>query len=179
MPLGLSEESLGAFDTLRKAYGVEIYGEKLNTVVRITGPTSAHIRMAIQEIHQTVRGMKKEEASGRKELLLQPPLSANSKLHGTVVFDEAGRPVLQPNTTGQVSIPAGFTMENHKDRIYCLFRNSACPSQVTDCEVRVRANFGFVRFRKPCDGPSEYNIPEFMDMTSQVPDLGVVGMNTR
>jgi hypothetical protein len=186
MPLALSDESLATLDELRKSCGVEIRGERSNTVICITGSSPTHVRAAIHGINHAIHGLKVEEASGRQRLLVQP-LAFSSLSHGKIVLhppkgpDGGGRrPILCPgDPDAEPGVIEQITMEQHKEKIYGLFRDSMDSLQTTHCELHMGINFGAVKlFQREID-QVEFDIRQFVELANHIPGRTIARLDTR
>ena len=184
MPIAMSGGSYDLLSKVRASCRVHIECEPDDNAIRITGRTPAHIQAAIRDINDAIRGQRTKEATGHQHLLVQPP-STSTYANGVIILHpgkgtkQGARPRFQakghPTTT---PIP-NFTPGCHEDKVANLFRDAMSTLQAMGCNLRMRANIGFVRLNQQQHAPSEFDVHHFVNISDTLPGRAATKLDKR
>lgn len=166
MPLAMSGGAFELSSQIRASCVEYVECEQEDTAIRVTGKSPAHVQAAVRDINDAIRGLRTKEATGHTHLLVQPPgtpvyTGGVITLHSDGASKQGTRPQLRPGGQGVAAPNPKFTSSVHEEKIVDLFRDAMSRLQAMGCNLKMRANFGFVKLHPQRSDPSEYDLNHF------------------
>lgn len=184
MPISMSGDYSRLANKLRESCKAYIEYDRDDTFIRVVGKTPAHVQAAIRDINDAIRGLRTKEATGHQHLLVQPP-STPTCADGVVIlhFSESSkrgtRPRFQASGRDLAAPILGYTSSAHEDRIVQLFGETMSTLQAMGCNLKMSANFGFLRIRQQRRAPTEYDLRRFIAISDTLPSRAPTRLDTR
>lgn len=166
MPLAMSGGTFELSSQIRASCVDYIECEREDAAIRVTGKSPAHVQAAVRDINDAIRGLRTKEATGYTHLLVQPPdtpvyTDGVVTLHSDGGSKQGTRPRLRTGGRGMAALNPRFTPSLHEDKVVDLFRDAMSRLQAMSCNLKMRANFGFVKLHPQRSDPSEYDLNHF------------------
>ncbi|SPO04204.1 uncharacterized protein DNG_06887 [Cephalotrichum gorgonifer] len=174
MPISISGDSFRFSSKIQSSCKVYHECDGDDTAIRIIGKSPAYLQAAIKEINDVIRGHRTKEASGHQHLLVQPPNGPSYAdgvilVHSNSTSQEGSRPIFQPRGQELATPIPDFTPSCHEQKVADLFRDSMSTLQAMGCNLRMRANFGFLKLRQQRRAPPEYDLRQFVEISNRFP----------
>lgn len=170
MPIAMSGSTFQVSSQFRSSCVEHVECEQGETAIRVTGKSPAYVQAAVRDINDAIRGLRTKEATGHRHLLVQPP-DTPAYTDGVVTLDSNGglkqgiRPRLRSEGRGVAAPDPRFTPSLHEEKIVDLFRDAISRLRAMGCNLKMKANFGFVKLHPQRRDPFEYDLNHFASIS--------------
>lgn len=184
MPLAMSGGTFKLASQIRASCVEYVECEQEDTAIRVTGRSPAHVQAAVRDINDAIRGLRTKEAIGHTHLLVQPPdtpayTDGIITLHSNGGTKDGTRPRLRSGGRGVAAPNPSFTASRHEEKIVDHFRGAMGRLQAVGCNLKMKANFGFVKLHPQRSDPCEYNLNHFAAISDTLRGRAAPTFDTR